>query len=468
VAAADTSRTIGYPTSRPTEVSVTLPIPDRGTARPDLLEQVRAAAEADVDWHGGRTFSLVYHHSDEHHAFLEQVVGAFLSTNALNPLAFQSLRRFEAEVVQMAAWLLGGDADAAGTMSSGGTESIILAVKTYRDRARREGRLPDGATPNLVLPVTAHPAFLKACHLLDVEPRLVDLGEDLRVDVAAAAERIDGATIAVVGSAPNYPYGVIDPIPELGALALEHGIGCHVDACLGGFLLPWVQRLGRELPAWDLRVPGVTSISADLHKYGFAAKGASVVVYRDAALRRHQFQVETSWPGGVWLSPTIAGTRPGGAIAGAWATLRAFGVDGYLDLHRELLETSDRLQRGIAAIDGLGILGDPPAGVFAFASTTDEVDVYAVADAMEARGWHPDRLLRPPALHVMVTPVHAGEVADRFLADLAAAVDEVRGRPELSTQGQAAMYGMVATLPEGETEPADEFLLALMDGLYEL
>jgi sphinganine-1-phosphate aldolase len=468
VAAADTSRTIGYPTSRPNEVSVTLPIPDHGTARPDLLEQVRAAAEADVDWHGGRTFSLVYHHSDEHHAFLEQVVGAFLSTNALNPLAFQSLRRFEAEVVQMAAWLLGGDADAAGTMSSGGTESIILAVKTYRDRARREGRLPDGATPNLVLPVTAHPAFLKACHLLDVEPRLVGLGEDLRVDVAAAGERIDGATIAVVGSAPNYPYGVIDPIPELGALALEHGIGCHVDACLGGFLLPWVQRLGRELPAWDLRVPGVTSISADLHKYGFAAKGASVVVYRDAALRRHQFQVETSWPGGVWLSPTIAGTRPGGAIAGAWATLRAFGVDGYLDLHRELLETSDRLQRGIAAIDGLGILGEPPAGVFAVASTTDEVDVYAVADAMEARGWHPDRLLRPPALHVMVTPVHVGEVADRFLADLAAAVDEVRGRPELSTQGQAAMYGMVATLPEGETEPADEFLLALMDGLYEV
>jgi sphinganine-1-phosphate aldolase len=447
---------------------VSLPIPDHGTARADLLEQVRTVAKADVDWHGGRTFSLVYHHSDEHHAFLEQVVGAFLTTNALNPLAFQSLRRFEAEVVQMAAWLLGGDADAAGTMSSGGTESIILAVKTYRDRARREGRLADGATPNLVLPVTAHPAFLKACHLLDVEPRPVGLGEDLRVDVDAAAERIDGSTIAVVGSAPNYPYGVIDPIPELAALALEHDIGCHVDACLGGFLLPWVARLGREIPAWDLRVPGVTSISADLHKYGFAAKGASVVVYRDTALRRHQFQVETGWPGGIWLSPTIAGTRPGGAIAGAWATLRAFGVDGYLELHRGLLETSDHLKTGIGAIDGLEILGDPPAGVFACASTTDEVDVYAVADAMEARGWHPDRLLHPPALHVMVTPVHAGEVADRFLVDLAAAVDEVRGRPELSTQGQAAMYGMVATLPEGETEPADEFLLALMDGLYQV
>jgi sphinganine-1-phosphate aldolase len=443
-------------------------IPERGTARAELLEEVRGAAEGDVDWHGGRTFSLVYHHSDEHHAFLERVVGTFLSTNALNPLAFQSLRRFEAEVVRMTASLLGGDEGAAGTMSSGGTESIILAVKTYRDRARAEGRFPEGSAPNLVLPVTAHPAFLKACHLLDVEPRPIPVGADLRVDVAAAAARIDGTTIAVVGSAPNYPYGVVDPIPELAALALERGIGCHVDACLGGFLLPWVERLGREVPAWDLRVPGVTSISADLHKYGFAAKGASVVVYRDVALRRHQFQVESGWPGGIWLSPTIAGTRPGGAIAGAWATLRAFGVDGYLDLHRELLETSDRLRAGIAAIDGLEVLGDPPAGVFAVASTDDQLDVYAVADAMEVRGWHPDRLLRPAALHVMVTPVHAGEVADRFLADLSASVEEVRGRPELSSQGQAAMYGMVATLPEGETEPADEFLLSLMDGLYEV
>lgn len=447
---------------------MTLSIPERGTARAELLDEVRAAAEGDVDWHGGRTFSLVYHHSDEHHAFLERVVGAFLSTNALNPLAFQSLRRFEAEVVRMTASLLGGDENAAGTMSSGGTESIILAVKTYRDRARDEGRLEAGGPPNLVLPVTAHPAFLKACHLLDVEPRVVPMGDDLRVDVAAAAERIDGATIAIVGSAPNYPYGVVDPIPELAELAVQHGVGCHVDACLGGFLLPWVERLGREVPPWDLRVPGVTSISADLHKYGFTAKGASVVIYRDAALRRHQFQVESGWPGGIWLSPTIAGTRPGGAIAGAWATLRAFGVDGYLDLHRSLLETSDRLQEGIAAIDGLTVLGDPPAGVFAIGSDDDGVDVYAVADAMEARGWHPDRLLRPAAMHVMVTPVHAGDVAERFLADLAASVEAVRGRPELSSEGQAAMYGMVATLPPGETEPADEFLYALMDGLYDV
>lgn len=447
---------------------MSVPIPEHGTDRERLLDEIRAAAAGDADWHGGRTFSLVYHHSDEHHAFLERVVGAYLSTNALNPLAFQSLRRFEAEVVRMSAWLLGGDDATAGTMSSGGTESILLAVKTYRDRARREGRVPAGAAPNLVLPVTAHPAFLKACHLLDVEARLVPADADLRVDVAAAAAQVDAATIAVVGSAPNYPYGVVDPIPELAELATRRGIGCHVDACLGGFLLPWVERLGRPVPPWDLRVPGVTSVSADLHKYGFAAKGASVVLYRDADLRRHQFQVETGWPGGIWLSPTIAGTRPGGAIAGAWATLRAFGVDGYLELHRGLLATSDALRAGIAAIDGLAVLGDPPAGVFAVGSTSDDLDVYAVADAMESRGWHPDRLLRPPALHVMVTPVHAGAVAERFLADLAASVAQVRGRAELSAQGQAAMYGMVATLPEGEHEPADEFLFGLIDGLYEV
>ncbi|MEX1177000.1 MAG: aspartate aminotransferase family protein [Nitriliruptor sp.] len=447
---------------------MSVPIPERGTDRDTLLDRVRAAAEGDADWHGGRTFSLVYHHSDEHHAFLEQVVGTYLSTNALNPLAFQSLRRFEAEVVRMSAWLLGGDDEVAGTMSSGGTESILLAVKTYRDRARTEARIATGGPANLVVPVTAHPAFLKACHLLDVEPRIAPLGDDLHVDVAAVGGLVDDRTIAVVGSAPSYPHGVIDPIPELAALATERGIGCHVDACLGGFLLPWVERLGRPVPPWDLRVEGVTSVSADLHKYGFAAKGASVILYRDAVLRRHQFQVETGWPGGIWLSPTIAGTRPGGAIAGAWATLRAFGVDGYLALHRELLTTSDRIRDGVAAIDGLAVLGDPPAGVFAVGSTSDEVDVYAVADALEARGWHPDRLLSPPALHVMVTPVHAGEVADRFVADLAASVEEVRGRPERSQEGQAAMYGMVATLPEGQHEPAEEFLLALMEGLYEV
>jgi sphinganine-1-phosphate aldolase len=447
---------------------VSLSIPEHGTDRDRLLDEVRAAASGDVDWHGGRTFSLVYHHSDEHHAFLEQVVGSFLSTNALNPLAFQSLRRFEAEVVRMTADLLGGDASTAGTMSAGGTESIILAIKTYRDRARREKRLPEGVQANIVLPLSAHPAFLKACHVLDVEPRVIGLTEDLRVDVDAAAAGIDAGTVAIVGSAPNYPYGVIDPIPELAALAQQHDVGCHVDACLGGFLLPWVERLGRDVPPWDLRVPGVTSISADLHKFGFTAKGASVIVYRDAALRRHQFQVETGWPGGIWLSPTMAGTRPGGAIAGAWATLRAFGVDGYLDLHRELLATSDALRAGLEAIDGLTVLGDPAAGVFAFGSTTPDVDVYAVADALEVRGWHPDRLLRPAALHVMVTPVHTGEVADRFLADVADSVEEVRGRPDLSTQGQAAMYGMVATLPEGEHDPADEFLLGVIEGLYEV
>jgi sphinganine-1-phosphate aldolase len=352
-------------------------------------------------------------------------------------------------------------------MSSGGTESILLAVKTYRDRARRDRGVAPGAA-NLVLPVTAHPAFLKACHLLDVAPRIAPVGDDLAVDVAAVGALVDEATIAVVASAPSYPHGIVDPIPELAALAEDRGIGCHVDACLGGFVLPWLERLGRPVPPFDFRVAGVTSVSADLHKYGFAAKGASVVLYRGAALRRHQFQVETGWPGGIWLSPTIAGTRPGGAIAGAWATLRAFGEDGYLDLHRQLAETGDRLQAGIAAIDGLRVLGAPTApAVFAFASDDDEVDVYAVADALEARGWHPDRLLQPAALHVMLTPVHLGEVADRFLDDLVSSVAEVRGRPELSQQGQAAMYGMVAELPEGQHEPAEAFLLQLIDGLYE-
>lgn len=446
-------------------------LPERGIDRDELLAEVRGAASGDAPWHDGRTFSLVYHHSDEHHAFLEQVVGAYLSTNALNPIAFASLRRFEAEVVAMSARLLGGDPDledgdarVVGTMSSGGTESILLAVKTYRDRARAAGV----STPNLVLPRSAHPAFLKACHLLEIEPRLVPLADDLRVGLAGVDERLDGDTIAVVGSAPSYPHGVVDPIEELAGRAAAAGIGCHVDACLGGFLLPWMEQLDRPVPPFDFRIAGVTSMSADLHKYGFAAKGASVVLYRGLGLRRHQFQVETGWPGGIWLSPTIAGTRPGGPIAAAWATLQAFGRDGYLELHRELADIGERMQADIAAVPGLEILGDPAApAVFAFGSADDDLDVYALADALEARGWHPDRLLDPAALHVMVTPVHRGEVADRFVADVAAAAEEVRGRPELSQQGQAAMYGMVAALPQGETEVADDFVLQLIDGLYE-
>lgn len=439
-------------------------IPERGRNRDEVLADVEAAHQPDVDWHAGRAFSLVYHASDEHSALLQEAYTSFFSANALNPLAFASLRRFEAEVVAMTADLLNGGPEAAGTMTSGGSESIMMAVKTYRDRGRAERAID---APQLVLPASAHPAFFKACHYLSVEPVVVGLLEDFRVDVPAMADAVTDRTIAVVGSAPGYPYGVIDPIEEIGALAEASEIGFHVDGCLGGFLLPWVERLGHPVPLWDFRVPGVTSISADVHKYGFAAKGASTVTYRDADLRRHQFYVLTDWVGGVYLSPTAAGTRPGGAIAAAWAALQTMGEDGYLALAERIVDIGSRMMAGIDEIDGLHVLGDPQMrSVFAFASDDPDVNVFAVGDVLEKRGWHPDRQIRPDALHMMITTPHV-DVVEPFLTDLREAVETVRGAPELAEQGQAAMYGMLSGMPPEQQQEADRFVLQVMDGLYD-
>ncbi|MDH3397986.1 MAG: aminotransferase class V-fold PLP-dependent enzyme, partial [Acidimicrobiia bacterium] len=322
---------------------------------------------------------------------------------------------------------------------------------------------PEIRRPEMVLPVTAHAAFLKAGHYFGVEPVLVRLADDLRVDVSAMRAEVGPNTILLVGSAPNYPHGIIDPIEEIGAIAHRNDLGFHVDACLGGFLLPWVEQLGHPIPPFDFRVPGVTSMSADVHKYGFAAKGASTILYRDVSLRRYQFHVSTGWPGGIYASPSMAGTRPGGTIAAAWAALKRIGRDGYLEMAQGIMETTARLLDGINRIPGLRILGKPPASVFAFAS--DEVDIYAVGDALDGRGWHMDRQIKPASLHLMITPVHAG-LEDRFLDDLAAAVEEVRANPETSQGGQAALYGMMTTLPDQGL--VDEIVLQMLDNLYEL
>ena len=436
-------------------------IPDQGLSPEYILDHMRELRAGDADWHSGQTWSLVYHAGDEHSAFLKEAHGTFFSENALNPIAFPSLRRFEAEVVRMTATMLNGNGDVVGTMTSGGSESILMAVKTYRDRAR--DLHPEIKRPEMVLPVTAHAAFLKAGHYFGVEPVLVRLDDDLRVDLSAVRTSISPNTILMVGSAPNYPHGIIDPIEELGEIALKHDLGFHVDACLGGFLLPWVEQLGYPIPHFDFRVPGVSSMSADVHKYGFAAKGASTILYRGAALRRYQFHVSTGWPGGIYASPSMAGTRPGGPIAAAWAALKRIGRDGYLEKAAGIMETTGRLLGGIKQIPGLRVLGDPPASIFAF--TSDEIDIYAVGDLLDERGWHMDRQVKPASLHLMVTPVHAG-LEDRFLSDLAAAVDEVRANPEASQAGQAALYGMMTSLPDQGM--VDEIVLQMLDNLYQV
>ncbi len=417
-------------------------IPKEGLPPERVLELLQSQRAQDADWRNGRTFSLVYHAGEEHARLLERAYTLSFAENGLSPVAFPSLRRCENEVIAMAAHLLGGRPESCGSLTSGGTESILLALKTARDWARRERGIE---RPQALLPVTVHPAFEKAVHYLGIEAVHFPLDVDLRADVQAARGMIGPRTALLVGSAPCYPYGVVDPIEEIAALALESGILCHVDACLGGFMLPWLARLGRPVPPFDFSVPGVTSISADLHKYGFAAKGASCILYRDRELRRHQYFAYPDWPGGVYVSPGMTGTRPGGAIAAAWAALHHLGEQGYLEMARGIMDTSDRLLDGIRRTPGLRVLGQPVMSVFAF--TLDGGNVYALGEEMRRRGWHLDQLQNPGALHLMITPPHA-RVVEPFLEELAEATRLVLSRGEEGVSGMAAVYGMLSALDD--------------------
>ena len=347
-----------------------------------------------------------------------------------------------------------------GAVSSGGTESILLAMKAYRDYARDRRGIAD---PEIVAPVTAHAAFDKAAKFFDMPLVRVGIGADFTADLAAMADAVTDRTAVVVGSAPSFPHGVIDPIPELAALAAERGVGCHVDACLGGFIVPWAERLGYPIPPFDFRLPGVTSMSADTHKYGYAAKGTSVVLYRGKELRQFQFYTVTDWPGGLYLSPTLAGSRPGALSAECWAAMVSIGERGYLDAARRILATGARVRDGIAAIGGLRVLGDP-LWVIAFGAA-DGLDVYQVMENMGHRGWSLNGLQRPAAVHIAITLRHTQPgVADRFLADLAASVAEVRASPDVHT-GMAPVYGMAASLPD---ELVRGMLGAYLDLMFEV
>jgi glutamate/tyrosine decarboxylase-like PLP-dependent enzyme len=419
------------------------PFPAEGRPVDDLVAEMRAGRGEDADWRGGRTLSLVYNAADpELERLHEAVAREYLHENYLNPFAFPSLMRMEREVVAMGADLLHGN-PRGGKLTSGGTESLFLAVQVARDHARRQRGI---AEPRVVLPSTAHPALAKACHYLDVAEVRVPVSADGRADLAATAAAVDDRTALVVGSAPCYPYGVVDPIPELAALAAGRGALCHVDACLGGWLLPFLERLGEPIPPWDLRVEGVTSLSADVHKYGWCFKGASLLLHRDEDLLRLQYFLYDGWPGGLYGSATTAGTRPAAPIAAAWATINHLGMEGYLRLAGQVRDASARLRAGIEAIDGLQVTGDPVPGVLEISAAAAPagppsraggtvVDLSAVGDVMDDRGWHLDR--QQGGLHAIVSPSH-GEVADRFVADLA---DAVATHGE--SRGVEARYGGV-------------------------
>lgn len=430
--------------AEPNTVAAVASIPERGADHGALLQQLAAMRVDDTDWKNGRCFSLVYHASDEHTALLKEASAQFFCENALNPMAFKSVKRMEHEVVRMAADLMHGTPDVVGTMTSGGTESLLLAVKTYREYAKQHK--PWVLFPEMILPATAHAAFDKASHYFGVKIRWAPIGKDLRVDVDAVKRLINRNTILIVGSAPQYPHGVVDPIEALAKLALKHNIGLHIDACVGGFMLPFIEKLGHFVPLWDFRIDGVTSISADLHKYGYTAKGASVILYRSMDWLKHQFFVSTDWPGGIYTSPSIPGTRPAGPIAAAWTGLQAMGIEGYLELTKKALTATEKLKAAIAGIDGLKVLGSEHCTIVTWTSTSDDVDVYAVADQLEDKGWHVDRQQHPACVHCTITANHL-PIIDDYARDLAAAVDFVRTHPDVKSRGNAALYGMMAKVP---------------------
>jgi sphinganine-1-phosphate aldolase len=432
-------------------------LPESGVKKDDVFQTMEQYRADDADWKRAKTWSLVYFAGEDILEVAKEAYTRFFSENGLNPIAFPSLRRFERDVVQMSLSMMNAPPEAAGSMTGGGTESLLMAVKTAREWARKTR--PHVKEPEMLIPISAHPALEKAAHYFDVKSVHIPLGADYRADVEAAKGLVTPNTIMILGSAPAYPHGVVDPIAGLAAIAAKHGILCHVDACLGGFLLPFFPGIGRELPHFDFRVPGVTSMSADIHKYGYAAKGASVVLYRTRELRRHQYFSYADWPGGLYASPSMAGTRPGGAIAAAWAVMNYLGQKGYERLARETMATADALREGIDAIPELRILGKPDASVFAFDS--EKVDVYQLADAMEKKGYKLDRQQRPPSLHMMVTPAHA-VIKDAFLAELRQGVLELSETKPVA-EGAAAMYGMLGAAPDRAA--VSGMLIDFMDGL---
>ena len=441
-------------------------IPAQGRPREAILDEMQALKELEEKrWRDGFVSGAVYHGDYAHIAFLNQAYAIHSQSNPLHSDVWPSISKYEAEIVAMTAHMLGAEAvgegdQVCGTVTSGGTESILLAMKTYRDQARHRKGITH---PEMVLPVSAHAAFDKAAQYFNIKPVRIPLDPSFKADLSAAGKAITGNTVVVVGSAPSFPHGAIDPIAELSELARQRGIAFHTDACLGGFLLPWAERLGYPVSPFDFRLPGVTSISIDTHKYGYAAKGTSVVLYRNLDLRHYQYYTTADWPGGLYFSPTFAGSRPGALSAVCWAAMLSLGEQGYLEAARKILETAAYIRAEIQTIPELYVLGDP---LFVIAFSSSSLDIYQVMERMAQRGWSLNGLHKPSCVHLCVTLRHTQPgVAERFISDLRLSVAETRQNPEEKT-GMAPLYGMAASLPLRSV--VSDILKKYLDILYKV
>jgi glutamate/tyrosine decarboxylase-like PLP-dependent enzyme len=444
-------------------------IPEKGRNQNDILEELATMAqEENAKWKTGQVSGTFYHAGEAHKAFLNTVFALFSHTNTIQFDLCPSMFKMESEIIAMTANMLNADAakthnpqdQVCGTVTSGGTESILMAMKAYRDWGRKEKGI---TAPEIIMPHTAHPAFDKSAEYFGIKMVHIPVSEpDFRVDPGAVEAQINKNTVAIVGSAGNYPYGLIDRLEKLSAVALKHNVGMHVDGCLGGFIFPWLEKLGYDIPPFDFRLPGVTSMSADTHKFGFALKGTSVVLYRNNIFRRHQYFSIPDWPGGLYASPTAAGSRSGGLTAATWAALVYLGEEGYLNAARSIMGVADRIKTGIEAIAELTLIGDP---TFVISFRSEELDVFHINDFMKAKGWRFNVLQLPPALHFCVTmpQTFSENVAERFLDDLDAGVDYAKSNAGTVAE-TTALYGLAGTL-EGNQQ-VTEMVFGLFDHLY--
>jgi glutamate/tyrosine decarboxylase-like PLP-dependent enzyme len=440
-------------------------MPSEGRSRDSIIAELEGFAHSeDKAWETGKCSGTMYCGDHTHYEFLGRAFELFAHVNALQRDICPSMTKFEGEIIAMTLDMLHADAvtdgEPVGLVTSGGSGSILHAVLAYREFAQQTRRID---RPNFVKPETAHPAFDKACHLLAVECRRAPVDPvTMQADVAEMAKLIDENTIAIVGSACNYGYGTIDPIEALSELALERGVGLHVDGCLGGFILPWGQELGYpNIPVFDFRIAGVTSISADTHKYGYGLKGASVLAFRDRPLRNSQYFFMTDWTGGKYASPGIEGSRSGGILASTWASLVSMGRDGYMKYAKAIFDTAFTMQDAVRSHPELRILGTP---TFCFSFTSDAFDIYHVNDYMRTKGWRFNGQQYPNAIHMAVTrPQTQDGLAAIFATDLTDAVAYAHEHKDEKPMS-AAVYGGVEG---GMTDEADEFIRSVMEDMLD-
>jgi sphinganine-1-phosphate aldolase len=425
-------------------------IPQQGLSKEEILNTLQAFKGRDMDWKAGKVWCYVYNPGEDPAEVTREAYLAYLNENGLDPSVFPSMLKVETDVVRAVIHLLRGDLNVVGHLTSGGTESIMLAVKTARDKARAEH--PEIAQPEMILPKTAHAAFHKAAHYLSVRPVIVDIDpQTFKVRAEDMRAAITQNTVLLVASAPSYSQGVIDPIEEIGMMAHEKGLLFHVDACVGGLHLSFLRRLGYEIPAFDFTVPGVTSISTDLHKYGYAAKGCSAIMYRSKDIRKYQIFASTDTTGYTLINPTMLSSKTGGPMAGAWAILNFLGEEGYKRIVQDVQEATKRLIDGINSIEGLQVLGEPVMSMFSFKS--DTINVYQLADEMNKRGWYIQPQfstpLTPRNLHISVShgTVHS---VDALLQDLRECVEVVKSKTPIDADAIKAMVSAALQSPDPE------------------